>query len=93
MSMGPLDRENILQCVVSGMGKILCTVKVTKAIWAPNVDFVEREEWNKRAMCEVAGKFLLFLDEIKPLKGRLPVCGRQGIFNVPDELLEEVPKN
>ena len=66
-------------------GKILCTVRVVRAQWAPNVDFDVREEWNKKAMCETAGKYCLFLDEIEPIYP-IPFRGRQGIFNVPDEL-------
>ena len=68
-------------------GVIICTAYVSKALWAPNVDFVEREVWDKAAMCEVGGKFLLFLDEIKLLTHTTPFRGRQGIFNVPDELI------
>ena len=68
-------------------GEIICTVYVSKVLWAPNVDFDLRREWNKAAMCEVGGKFLLFLDEIKPLTHTIPFRGRQGIFNVPDELI------
>jgi len=46
--------------------------------------FVEHEEWNRQAMCEVEGKFCLFLEDIKPLTTRIPFRGRQGIFNVPE---------
>lgn len=70
-------------------GQILCTATVADARWAPNVDFVEREHWNITAMCEVAGKFCLFLEDIKPLRSRVPFRGRQGIFDVPDELITE----
>ena len=70
-------------------GEIVCTVKVVDARWAPNVDFVEREEWNQKALCEVAGKYLLFFDEIEPLKNPIPFRGRQGIFEVPDELISK----
>ena len=47
------------------------------------------EGWDIKAMCEVAGKFCLFLEDIKPLRSRVPFRGRQGIFNVPDELIKE----
>ena len=81
-----LKINNIATFVEICRGKIVCTARVVKTRWAPNVDFVEREEWNQKAMCEVAGKYLLFLDEIEPLKDMIPFRGRQGIFNVPDEL-------
>jgi hypothetical protein len=71
------------------LGKIICTATVNAARWAPNVDFVEREGWNKKAMCGVGGKFCLFLEDIEPLTTRIPFRGRQGIFNVPDELINE----
>lgn len=64
-------------------GKIICTAIVAAARWAPNVDFVEREEWNKKAMIEVAGKFCLFLEDITRLRERIPFRGRQVPFDVP----------
>jgi len=78
--------NNIVRFMEMCRGKILCTALVTRARWAPNIDFDFRKEWNKQAMCEVAGKFLLFLDEIEPIDP-IPFRGHQGIFNVPDELL------
>ena len=42
-------------------------------------------------MCEVGGRYLLFLAEIELLMKPILFCGRQGIFNVPDELIEENP--
>ena len=87
--MGQVQARNLFACIKRWRGVLLCTAKVTKAIWAPNVDFVEREEWNRKAMCDVAGKYCLFLEDIKPLKYRIPFRGRQGTFNVPDELLND----
>lgn len=80
-----LKINNIVTLIEMCRGKIVCTVRVTRARWAPNIDFDLREEWNKRAMCEVGGKFLLFLDDIEPINP-IPYRGHQGIFNVPDEL-------
>ena len=80
-----LKINNIVAFVEICRGKIVCTALVTRARWAPNVGFDVREEWNKQAMCEVAGKFLLFLEDIE-LITPFPFRGRQGIFNVPDEL-------
>ena len=81
-----LKVNNITRFVEICRGKIVCTARVVKARWAPNIGFDLREKWNKQAMCEAAGKFLLFLDEIEPINP-IPFRGRQGIFNVPDELL------
>ena len=66
-------------------GTILCTATVATARWAPKyVNFPEREDWNKKALCHVAGKFCLFLEDINPIMTRIEVRGRQGIFEVPD---------
>lgn len=90
-----LQLSNVILFMDINRGKILCTVRVVKARWAPNVvrlrgsrqvDFDLRKKWNEQAMCEVGGKFLLFLDEIEPIDP-IPFRGRQGIFNVPDELI------
>lgn len=70
-------------------GCIVCTARVADARWAPNVEFKEREDWNKKAMCETGGKFCLFLEDIKPLLKRLPFTGRQGIFEVPTGVIEQ----
>jgi len=82
--MNTVQIENLFLFMEMCRGKVICTAKVVNTRWAPNVDFVEREEWNRQALCEVAGKYLLFLDEIEPLKKMVPFRGRQGIFNVPD---------
>lgn len=84
---GPLAIQNQLALSRMWRGKVLCTAVITEARWAPNVGFVERDEWNRRAMCEVAGKYCLFLDEIRPLKEPMIYKGRQGIFDVPEELI------
>ena len=68
-------------------GEIVCTAMVIDVRWAPNVDFVEREQWNRKAICEVGGKYCLFLDDIKPLINRVKIRGHQGIFEVPDNLI------
>ena len=86
--MTALEIENLFRFMEMCRGKIICIAHVVNARWAPNVDFDLREEWNRQALCEVGGKYLLFLDEIKPLKDRIPWRGRQGIFNVPDEVID-----
>lgn len=74
-------------------GCVVCTAKVVGHGWMGNTNEIERSAFNKQAMCEVAGKFLLFLDDIQMLRDRVPFRGTQGIFNVPDELTgETVPK-
>jgi len=68
-------------------GHIVCTALVEKALWTPNVDFIEREEWEHKACCDIRDKYLLVLEDIKPLEKPIPFRGKQGIFNVPDELV------
>lgn len=84
-----LETENMIRYVFMTRGTILGTVLVSDALWAPNVDFTEREEWNRKAMCDVSGKFCLFMNEVKPLPRAVPFIGRQGIFEVPEELLSK----
>ena len=83
------DVDNIVRFIRMCRGQLVCTATVADARWAPNVDFEEREEWNKKAMCDVAGRFCLFLEDIKPFRGRIPGRGRQGIFEVPDKVIKE----
>ena len=86
--MDGLGVQNYLTFINICRGKIVCTARVVECRWAPNVGFDLREEWNRKAMCEVAGKYLLFLDEIEPVSRMIPFRGRPGIFNVSDELVE-----
>lgn len=83
-----LELFDLIGVIEKLKGKIICTAKVVDARWAPNVNFFEWDEWNERAKCDVAGKYCLFLNEIQPLKKAIPYRGRQGIFNVPDEVIE-----
>lgn len=89
LSHSPTNAINLSYAVQIFGGKLLCTAKVADCRWAPDLDFEVPAEWNKQAMCDVAGKFCIFLDEIKPLVNRIPFRGRQGIFHVPNELIEE----
>ena len=84
-----LQFENLVRWVDRCRGHIVCTAHVTKTLWTPDVDFVERDEWERQAMCGIANKNLLFLDEIDPLGNPVPYRGRQGCFNVPDEVLDD----
>ena len=86
--MDLVEQQNYTDRVGLQRGRLLCTAKVVIARWAPNIYFDLQEEWNKQGMCEVAGKYLLFLDDIQPLRDMIPFRGRQGIFNVPDELIK-----
>ena len=92
-SGGPLERlthvNNLIYASRMFAGKILCTAQVFNARWAPDVDFEMRENWNKQALCEVAGKYCLFLGDIKILKKPIPYKGRQGIFEVPEEVIND----
>jgi len=81
-----LQLSNILLSMDINRGKIVCTAQVVRARLAPNVDFDLRKAWNEQAMCEVGGKFLLFLEEIEPINP-VPFRGQQGIFDVPDEIV------
>ena len=73
--------------------EIVCTAKVIDARWAPNVDFVERHQWNRKAICEVGGKYCLFLDDIEPPVNRINIRGHQGIFEVPDDWIMNESKD
>ena len=84
-----LKANNIETLITISRGTIVCTATITAARWAPNVDFMEREEWDRKAMCEVASKYCMFLEDIKPFNKKIPFRGSQGIFNVPDELIKE----
>jgi len=84
-----LDINNMIMFVKMNRGKIICTAKIVDARWAPNVDFDMREDWDKQALCEVAGNYCLFLGEIRTLKHPVPWKGRQGIFNVPEEVIRD----
>ena len=85
----PLEMENFYIYVGMNRGRIICTAKVVDTRWALNRYYI-RQEWNTQAMCEVTGKYLLFLDEIKPIRNPIFFRGRQGIFNVPDEVLKTI---
>ncbi len=84
--LGPLQIENLWRFVPLCRGKLLCTATVKDAAWAHEIEN-DHEELNRKAMCGVSGKFLLFLEDIQPLRDRIPYRGRQGIFNVPDHLI------
>lgn len=77
-----LELQNVMIWANRCRGHIVCTAKVVKCRWAPNIGFGLHEEWNKQAMCEVGGKYLIFLDQIEPLVKPEPCRGRQGIFDV-----------
>lgn len=87
--MAMLQTENMARYIVMTRGRILCTAKVVRSQWLEPGRCDLMEKWTREAMCDIAGKYLLFLDEIKPLRKALPFRGRQGIFNVPDELIAE----
>ena len=83
---GLLQAQNLVYASRMFAGKIVCTAMVMNTRWTPIV-FELREDWNKQALCEVAGKYCLFLGDIKILKKPIPYKGRQGIFEVPEELI------
>ncbi|MBN1104735.1 MAG: hypothetical protein JXL84_15055 [Deltaproteobacteria bacterium] len=86
---GALGMQNMMMYAHMNRGKILCTAVVEKGLRCPNVDFVEREEWEKAAMCDIRDKYLLLLSDIKALSKPVPFSGRQFPFDVPDELLRQ----
>ncbi|RLC21605.1 MAG: hypothetical protein DRH56_09415 [Deltaproteobacteria bacterium] len=85
-----LQWENLVRFAISHRGVILCTARIVAAKWAPRGNFDGREEWNRRAMCDVAGRFCLFLEDVRPARIRIPFRGRQGIFCVPDGIVEGI---
>jgi len=81
-----LAMENITRFALLTRGKLVCTARVEQAVWARDCSssVVELET---RALCDVQDKFLLFLEDIEALPEPRWFKGRQGIFNVPDELI------
>ena len=65
------------------MGCIVCTALVSDGKWMP------AGTHDARAMCQMGGKYCLYLTGIKPLSTPVRWKGQQGIFNVPDELLAQ----
>jgi len=86
-----LDMLNLLAFININRGRILCTCQVMDCQWhdptSPLPWGMSAFQLNRRAMCPTSGKFLIFLGERIPLVHRMPFRGRQGIFNVPDELI------
>jgi hypothetical protein len=84
-----LDIQNMLAIVVLNRGRIVCTAMVDKAYWIHDPNPTSRDEYAHRAMCEVTDKYCLFLKDVRLLKQPVAFRGRQGIFEVPDELVKE----
>ena len=85
--MSVLDIRGLVACACENKGKILCTATVFLAQWEGPCSICLEEDMEQRAMCDVKGKFLLFLEDIERVYPAVPFPGRQGIFNVPDELV------
>jgi len=77
-----LQLQNMLMFVNLSRGSIICTAVVSNVLWCTNQDTACLAQWNKQAMCDVDGNFLLFLEDIRMLGQRIPYRGRQGIFHV-----------
>jgi len=87
--LGLLGIQNLCTYIELNRGKILCTAVVSQAGWGSIYSQLsDPEELEKQAMCYIEGKYLLFLEGIRPVYPAPVFRGRQGIFNVPDELLE-----
>jgi len=78
--------NNIEMWAARCKGKIVCTAVVEDVQWARDV-VTQWVDLERRALCAVQDKCLLFLTDIQPLRDPIPFQGRQGIFNVPDELI------
>lgn len=88
--LNALDAQNLATYIVGNQGKILCTATIIQAEWAWFPVFRHRhEELEKQAMCDIEDRHLLFLEDIKPVYPAMPFKGHQGIFNVPDELVNK----
>ena len=71
-------------------GRVVCTAVVAAGRWSHELTTLDQyKSWNRWAMCDVNGKYCLFLEDIQPLVGTVRVRGRQGIFDVPDDVIEE----
>ena len=78
--------ENITRWALLTRGKILCTARVEQAAWAWDLSN-SGVELEGRTLCDVQDKFLIFLEDIETLPEPRWFKGRQGIFNVPEELI------
>jgi hypothetical protein len=90
LEKGVLAVQNLITFAALCRGSLVCTAKVSDAMWMPAYSASKLSEVNDLAMCDCADKFLLILDDIKPLKQRVPYRGRQGIFHVPDDIVADV---
>lgn len=82
-----LEFVKLYQWMRRCMGCIVCTAVICEIRRCPEVDFVEREEWERRACYDIRNKYLHFLEDIEPLKTPVPFRGRPWVFDVPDELI------
>lgn len=61
---------------------------------SPKGGTLDLYKWNERMMGDFSpGRFGWVLTDVRPLPEPIPFVGRQGFFNVPDELLPGVRKN
>jgi hypothetical protein len=86
--LSPMEVINLCTYIKLNRGKILCTAVVRTAGWSTSFKH-PREELEKQAMCDIEGKYLLFLEGIRPVYPEPVFRGCQGIFNVPDELVNK----
>ena len=70
------------------------TVDELDTMRAPEGATLDHYKWNERMMGDFSpGRFGWVLTDVKPLPEPIPFVGRQGFFNVPDELLPGVREN
>ncbi len=68
-------------------GKLICTAMIESGCWAPDYEYDVYDQWNLDAMIEIKGRYCLLMKDIRPVWPMIPFRGRQGIFEVPDELI------
>jgi hypothetical protein len=88
-AMSRLECTNLMYFACRCRGNIVCTAHVDCAEWFSADMQASKDDLTKAAMTDVDGKFMLFLEDIRPLPRPVPFCGRQGIFEIPDELIPE----
>jgi hypothetical protein len=88
-----LDAQNIGMMVDLSLGKIVCTAQVAKGEWADQLSPSQKDQLELETMIDINDRYLLFLEDIRPVWPMIPFKGHQGIFEVPDELIKQGVKH
>jgi hypothetical protein len=68
------------------LGKIVCKAKLVSCT---RIFIHNRPDYPERAFGDYSsGRFMWKFEDIEPIIPPIPIKGRQGLFNVPDELIK-----